>query len=192
MPGFAKPYRPAQAKPVHRQRSHASDPMVRACAAGRGNISVLDACAGFGSDGLVMSDLGCRVTYLERDPLIWLLLRDRVKDLPGAWAHCADAQDFMAEGDRWDVVYLDPMFPLRNKTALPGLGMQHLRTLSEATSEEVDMQQALADLLQSARRAAIRRVVCKRRAKDPTPDSLLTPDFQVKGKMVRFDVYLTS
>ena len=49
--------------------------LARACAAGPG-VSVLDATAGFGLDGLTLSALGCSVTLCERHPMVYELLED--------------------------------------------------------------------------------------------------------------------
>ena len=49
--------------------------LARACAAGPG-VTVLDATAGFGLDGLTLSALGCSVTLCERHPMVYALLED--------------------------------------------------------------------------------------------------------------------
>ena len=93
--------------------------------------------------------------------------------------------DFMGDSQGWDVIYLDPMFPPRRKTALPNLGLQHLRELSAHNESDGgdDLQRQIA----LARSCATARVVVKRRLKDPK-DALSA--FQIKGKSIRFDVYL--
>ena len=95
--------------------------------------------------------------------------------------------DFMSGAQDWDVVYLDPMFPPRRKTALPNLGLQYLRELSAQNGSDSgdNLQQQIA----LARSCAAVRVVVKRRLKDPK-DALSA--FQIKGKSIRFDVYLPA
>ena len=94
---------------------------------------------------------------------------------------CGDGRLWLADDTRrWDVVYLDPMFPARRKRALPNRGLQHLQVL--AAEYPVDLEECLAQ----ARSRAGRRVVVKRRLRDP---KLGRPSHQLKGHAVRFDVY---
>ena len=160
--------------------------LARACAAGPG-VSVLDATAGFGLDGLTLSALGCSVTLCERHPMVFALLEDSAHRLgSGALARGdikllqADAHDVLCGPDRFDVVYLDPMFPPRGKSALPN---KRARYLADLVGQD---QESVAELLMRARRRARRRVVVKRRRLDP---ELGSPSFALHGRAVRFDVY---
>lgn len=92
----------------------------------------------------------------------------------------ADACDALRGPGRYDVVYLDPMFPPRGKTALPN---KRVRYLAELVGRE---QESLTELVTQARRCARRRVVLKRRRLDP---ELGSPTFALCGRVVRFDVY---
>ena len=75
------------------------------------------------------------------------------------------------------------MFPPTNKRALPNRGLQHLRELTAPFEPE---QEDLLPLLAQSRQRCTGRVVLKRRLKDSV---LARPDFQIKAKSVRFDVY---
>jgi len=160
--------------------------LARACAAGPG-VSVLDATAGFGLDGLTLSALGCSVTLCERHPMVYALLEDGALRLgSGALARGdikllqADARDVLHGPDCYDVVYLDPIFPPRGKSALPN---KRARYLAELVGRE---QESVTELVAQARRRARRRVVVKRRRLDP---ELGSPTFALHGRAVRFDVY---
>lgn len=160
--------------------------LARACAAGAG-VSVLDATAGFGLDGLTLSALGCSVTLCERHPMVYALLEDGAHRLgSGALARGdikllnADARDVLRGPERYDVIYLDPMFPQRAKTALPN---KRARYLADLVGLE---QESVVELVTQARRRAHRRVVIKRRRLDPV---LGSPSFALHGRAVRFDVY---
>jgi 16S rRNA (guanine1516-N2)-methyltransferase len=83
-------------------------------------------------------------------------------------------------GDEFDTVYLDPMFPPRDKTALPRKSAQVLGDL--LGESDVDLR----DVVPAAAQRARRRVVVKRRRHDAT---CLKPDWQIVGRSVRFDVY---
>lgn len=163
--------------------------LARACGVGAG-ISILDAMAGFGLDGLTLARLGGVVTMCERHPAVFALLEDGMTRLaPKLLADerivlcSADAADVLAAGSAYDVVYLDPMFPSRAKRALPGKRARYLAELVGAGAKDVE------ELLAAARRAARLRVVLKRRRRDPVID---TPHHHLEGRAVRFDVYRPS
>ena len=89
--------------------------------------------------------------------------------------------------DRPEVVYCDPMFPPRGKSAAVGGDMQVLHALVGDTPD--------ADvLLAAALRAATRRVVVKRplRAAPLSASGLahIQPSYALSGRAARFDVYL--
>ncbi len=172
-------------------------PLARACGLHRdGPLRVLDATAGLGRDAVVLAGLGCHVTLLERSPAIAALLQD---GLERAGAHAkfsawlnqrvhfqpGDAIAFMQASPTpaHDVVYLDPMYPSRDKTAL---AKKEMRVLRELAGDDADADK----LLQTALGYAGRRVVVKR----PPRAECLTgraPDHQWTGNRARYDVYFT-
>lgn len=136
-----------------------------------------------------MAGLGCKVTLVERSPVIAALLRDgmsriRPLDLPIELLEM-DAVEYMRDGQgRHDVVYLDPMYPPRNKRALARKEMNVLRAVA---GDDPDAGR----LLEAALAYAGRRVVVKR----PPKAEILAgrePQHQLKGKLVRYDVYLAG
>lgn len=165
------------------------------CRSYRGNdpIWIVDATAGFGGDTWLLASLGCRVTAIERSPIIAALLRnglDRAREVAPTIADRVflfngDARDWLAAlgsaDDLPDVVYLDPMFPPKRKAALPRKAIQVLQTL---VGPDNDAQL----LLDVARRSARWRVVLKR----PLHSVALStgkPTASHQGKSVRYDVY---
>ena len=163
--------------------------LARACDA-RPGLRVHDALAGWGTDGLVLAALGCRVHLSERNCQVHEILDARLRAesarLPTpqpdaiSWAH-EDARDRWREDGRFDVVYLDPMFGEHPKTALPAKPMQILAGIAgEMSREEV------VELVDQARRVAASRVVLKRRT---SAAALGQPDWNVRARSVRFDVY---
>lgn len=166
---------------VRDRRRSRNTALARACDAGPG-VRVLDATAGWGTDGLALAALGCRVRMLEAHPLVFAMLDDRLRRSGlHARTEWADAVSRMCNvpAERYDVVYLDPMFPPRSKTALPARPLQVLR---EIVGEVTDP----SELLGLALRCARSRVVMKQRAHGPTVGD---PDWRVTGRTVRFDVY---
>lgn len=155
--------------------------------------TVLDATAGLGRDAFVLAQLGCTMTLIERQPIIAALLEDglaRALADPESAAIigrmrllCADAIALMQgwEDSPPQVIYLDPMFPHRDKSALVKKEMRLFRPLAG------DDDDAPA-LLEAALALASHRVVVKRPRKAPaiagTP-----PGYALEGKSSRFDIY---
>ncbi len=183
-PVAPRPFRLTSQMFSNRQRGKSL--LAQSCGLARGRgapLEVLDAFAGFGLDGLSLAHLGCQVTAVEREPSIWLLLRQFIQDLGlPVTPLCADVRSILQDAKRqWDVIYLDPMFAPRTKRALPNLGLQHLQYVSGDL--DVDVEACLRDSMQAARG----RVVLKRRRKDKI---LGAPTYQLKGQAVRFDIYV--
>ena len=147
---------------------------------------ILDANAGLGRDGYTLAALGARVSLAERNPKICALLRDAqlraAAEVAGRIRLIeADAHSVFASG-RWDVVYLDPMYPDDGKQALPGKEMQILRDL---TGGDTDADSLLEPALACARL----RVVVKRPSHAPWLNER-KPSMSLASTQLRFDVYL--
>ena len=162
------------------------------------NIRVLDATAGLGQDAFVLATLGCQVTMLERSPIAHVLLCDgmaRAGIIGGesdaelteilARMHLLEIDSLAYLQDhltpRVSVVYLDPMFPPRNKSAAVKKEMAMFHELIGADHD--------ADaLLEPALAKAIHRVVVKRPKIAPYLNDK-EPSYQLIGKSSRFDIY---
>ncbi|MFN2349198.1 MAG: class I SAM-dependent methyltransferase [Thioalkalivibrio sp.] len=175
-----------------------SEPLARAVGIkGESRPDVVDATAGLGRDGFVLASLGCQVTLLEREPVIAALLADgleraaREADLAETVARMhlvtGNARDWLASLDETslpEVVYLDPMYPHRDKSALVKKEMRVFRAL---VGDDTDADA----LLEAALKAARRRVVVKRPAR-AEPLAGRKPSHHIPGKTTRFDIYLTG
>jgi 16S rRNA (guanine1516-N2)-methyltransferase len=159
--------------------------------------TVLDATAGLGRDAFVLAGYGCRVTMVERHPVIAALLDDgmqrasldekvgpiiteRMRLLIG------DSIGVMGEMPKTkqpEVVYLDPMYPENPKSAQVKKEARILRLLA---GPDLDSAELLASSLACARQ----RVVVKRPISAP-PLADRLPDLQKKAGAHRFDIYLT-
>ncbi|MBY4679002.1 class I SAM-dependent methyltransferase [Marinobacterium arenosum] len=154
---------------------------------------VLDLTAGLGRDAFVLATLGCEVTLLERSPLIHALLADglaraaddpevadivaRMRLLP------ADSIDWLsrAEPDSQQVLYLDPMFPHSDKSALVKKEMSLFQAVVGEDSDD-------APLLEAAWPVAEYRLVVKRPRKAPAIEGRPW-SYQLIGKSTRYDIY---
>lgn len=160
--------------------------------------SVLDGTGGLGRDCFIMAAAGCRVLVYEREPIVAALLADGLKR---ALNHpdtlkiarrirlttgntVSALQEMQRTGQKIDVVYLDPMFPERQKTARVKKELQMLQIL--ATTDTHPEQ-----LFKAALTVAGKRVVVKRPRKAPCLTSL-SPSHSLTGKTIRFDVYITN
>ena len=153
--------------------------------------SAVDACAGLGEDGLLLAAAGFSVTLFELDPVIAALLRDALVRA-AAVPELAEPVSRMTlvEGDSIaalqgmteepDVVYLDPMFPERQKSAAVKKKFQLLHRLERPCADE-------GALLNAALSAHPRKVVIKRPLKGPWLGGV-KPSHCVSGKAVRYDV----
>jgi 16S rRNA (guanine1516-N2)-methyltransferase len=160
---------------------------------------VIDATAGLGRESFVLATLGCTVTLLERSPIVHALLADGLKrtlvsDNREAIEIASRMTLYQADAHVWlkalpadalpDVIYLDPMFPERQKSALV---QKEMRFFHEVVGADEDSD-ALLDI---ARQHAKRRVVVKRPRHAPELEGC-KPAFVIAGKAVRYDVYLSK
>lgn len=159
--------------------------------------SVLDATGGMGRDAFLLAGCGCTVHIFERHPVVAALLRDgllRAAANPETRDSAerihlvaANSRKFLEnmtnQGEDIDVVYLDPMFPGRTKSALVKKELQILQLL---VGREDDTEQLLAAALNAARN----RVVVKR-PKSAPPLAGRKPSHCLSGTTTRFDVYMT-
>jgi len=159
----------------------------------RHSLHILDATAGLGQDAFVLAGLGCRMTLFERSPLIHALLADGLAraQLNEATApivarmalKAGSSIEWLKEcgSDAADVIYLDPMFPHRDKSALVKKEMQVFRPI---VGDDDDAPELLAAALE----AATYRVVVKRPRKAPEIAGV-APATKVEGKSSRYDIY---
>jgi 16S rRNA (guanine1516-N2)-methyltransferase len=187
-------------KADHRRRygSTKDEGMIKAITSKRNRTPiVLDATGGLGRDAFVLVTHGCRVTICEKNPIIAALLEDGIRRAaadPGIGRmiserfklikeNSLEVMKAFTEAEKPEVIYLDPMYPHKEKGAQVKKESQALRLLAGK-----DLDSSI--LLSQALKTASQRVVVKRPAHAP-PLSGKEPDLVVKTKSNRFDVYLT-
>lgn len=155
-------------------------------------IDVIDATAGLGRDAFVLASLGCHVTMVERSPVAAALLDDGLQRAClnleiGQWVqermqlHFASGYEYL-KAHQTDVVYLDPMFPHKKKSALV---KKEMRVFQSVVGADLDAD----DLLDVALNAARYRVVVKRPDYAPFLNDK-KPSMSITTKKNRFDVYV--
>ncbi|WP_434526600.1 16S rRNA (guanine(1516)-N(2))-methyltransferase RsmJ [Photorhabdus asymbiotica] len=155
--------------------------------------TVVDATAGLGRDAFVLASLGCHVRMLERHPVVAALLDDGLQrgyqDAEiGDWLQermtLLHASSITALADitpQPDVVYLDPMYPHKQKSALVKKEMRVFQSLVGADEDA-------NHLLAPARALAKRRVVVKR-PDYADPLAGVAASAAITTKNHRFDIY---
>lgn len=181
---------------LHRYRHGGGRQQLLARAVGlhkKKNLTICDISAGLGRDAFVLASLGAQVTMLERSPIIGALLQDgwrraQQEDWIRAltWQYAiTDSREYLQQlsaGQYPQVIYFDPMFPERKKSALV---KKEMRILREIAGDDLDAEALLSLALQ----IATDRVVVKRpRLAESLPGA--SPSFKLEGQSSRFDIYL--
>ncbi|WP_416189473.1 class I SAM-dependent methyltransferase [Neisseria sp. CCUG17229] len=160
--------------------------------------TIWDGTGGLGRDSFVLASLGLTVQTFEQHPAVACLLHDglnRALQHPDTaeiarriTLHFGDTATLMPQLaqqiGRPDVVYLDPMYPERQKSAAVKKEMAYFHGLVGTAQDE-------AALLNTARTIAKKRVVVKR----PRLGEFLNgekPAYQYSGKSTRFDAYVPN
>ena len=167
--------------------------LVKAASSEKEGRKAIDATAGMGEDGFLLAAYGYEVTLYEQNPVIAALLKDalrrarkhpvlkdiasRMKLVEGDSVSCMEKLM-----DPVDVIYLDPMFPKRQKSGLINKKLQLIQKLEPPCSEE-------KDLFNAAIKAGPSRIIVKRPLKSVCLDGR-EPSYILKGKAIRYDCYV--
>jgi len=159
------------------------------------NPAILDLTGGLGRDAFVLASLGCHVNLVERQPAIYLLLENGIErarhdaDVAAIASnmspHFADATDLLKrlhDRIKTDVIYLDPMYPTRGKSALIKKEMRYFHDIAGKDEDA-------ATLLPLAMHYQCKRVVVKRPL-SAAPLANIKPDTIITSKNTRYDIYL--
>lgn len=180
----------AQLKEWKKQRlSPKSDLLAKACAVAPGK-KIFDVTLGLGNDSLKLVHFGADVMAIEKQPLMYELVNDALERYNQAQEkklaldiHFGDgllrAKEYVSS---IDVFYMDPMFQLDKRTALPKKKMQFLSDIIGENSDEEFLP--LVRFLQDHKK----RIVIKRHPSAPVFGGL-KPKSVFEGKSIRFEVF---
>lgn len=159
--------------------------------------SVIDCTAGYGQDAFVLASLGCTITLIERHPALAILLDaavNKAQQDPNTSTIAQNMQLIHDDASHYlqhvtpeqypDVIYLDPMYPSRQKSAKVKKEMQLLHQLIGPDSDS-------QDILAAARKVAKKRVVIKR-PKSAPPLADIPPHVTVESKNTRYDIFINN
>ena len=194
LPGTSSPFR----LPINRffDRVAKRSELVRACGikGEESALSILEPFAGFAIDSLTMAAAGGQVRAIEWHPLIYHLAQDAISrsNIQVALELGDGVNALLDVGTKYDVVYLDPMFESRGKSALPSLGAQVLRSLNQdfsvqsgsPTKAMVGIEEYLVAALDLAPRVVLKTALKQR--------VYGKPNHSLRGRTVKFDVYVGS
>lgn len=155
----------------------------------------VDATAGMGEDSLLLAAAGFRVKLFEYNPVIAMLLGDSLRraamdpelsEIVGRMELVSgdSIQAMKAMAGKVDVIYLDPMFPERQKSGLIKKKFQLLQQLEQPCDDE-------NGLLDAAVAAHPTKLIIKRPLKGPQLAGL-KPGYSISGKAIRYDCFAFS
>lgn len=158
------------------------------------DLHIIDATGGLARDAFVLASLGAKVKVLEQSPILSLLIDDALcsgrldpditQITQRMTVHNCNSVKALLEPQHFkvaDVIYLDPMYPSRQKNAAVKKDMQLLHLL-------IGADHSADKLLNAALESARKRVVVKRPIKAP-PLSTHRLAGDVCSKNTRYDIY---
>lgn len=160
-----------------------SELIAKAVGLPKGRQKILDATVGLAQDAWFLAQLGAQVEGCERSPVVFLLLADAVersgsKDFR---VHFGDSIEWIQKHPRdYSVIFVDPMFPEKKKSALP---RKEMRIFRKWVGVDADSDQ----LLEAALQSSAERVVVKRPLKSGELREGAIHSFE--GQTVRYDLY---
>lgn len=171
-------------KNYHKKKSSIKSELIaKAMGSGRYGMQVLDLSAGLAIDAVFLVQLGFVVQMIERNPLIFLALENAIKmsSSLNLKVEFADSLEFLkSQNFTADIIYFDPMFPEKTKSALPRQEMVFFKNLVGGDADAAEV------LLQALQAPGVKRVAVKRPLKAP---ALLKAQNSIQGKLIRYDVY---
>lgn len=168
--------------------------LIKAAKTAEKGLRAIDATAGMGEDAFLLAAYGYEVTMYEQNPVIAALLGDalararKASDEPLLQEIAGRMQ--LIEGNSIDLfstqedvrlIYLDPMFPKRQKSGLINKKLQLIQKLEPPCSEE-------NELFAAAIAAGPAKIIVKRPLKSVHLAGK-SPTYMLKGKAIRYDCY---
>lgn len=209
LPQLKRPFSLSFSGELDRRARQGGELIWRATGAARPNPpSILDATSGLCRDAYLLASGGAQVVALEREPLLYTLASDALTRAPDEVRARLDLRpwdalellqslklgphDFtppLATSLPFGVIYLDPMFPARQKNASVSREAQVLQALTHLRDRpELERLAEEGALLRRSLEVAYYRVVVKRPLKAP-PLPGPAPTSSIKGRAIRYDIY---
>lgn len=167
--------------------------LVKAAKSKESGRKAVDATAGMGEDSFLIAAAGYEVTLFEQNPVVACLLRDalaRGREIPEI-REIIERMTLVEENSvdglaglkgQVDLIYLDPMFPARQKSGLINKKLQLIQKLEPPCGQE-------EELFAAALEAKPGKIVVKRPMKAPHLAEK-KPGYMLKGESIRYDCYV--
>ncbi len=154
--------------------------------------SILDCTAGFGRDGYILASLGFNVTMIEENIIVALLLRNGIKRSTRQMQMqnnlsflYGDSYEYLKGFDGlFDYIYIDFMFEKIKKKTLSSKNDETLKMLVNDKTDRVR-------LLEIAKEKCRYKVIVKG-SKNLNSITDINPDYSIKTKLVRYDIFLSK
>ncbi|MXZ80591.1 MAG: hypothetical protein F4Z15_04330 [Gammaproteobacteria bacterium] len=183
--------KPIVPKIVPGRTARGADPLLRAI--GRKFGTVIDMTGGWCVDASRIAVSGCSTIAFECNPLVYVLCRHAIGRcrIPAIHKRLTlrlgdSAQMMRAEHIDADVVYMDPMYPPRQRDAASPKGIALLREIVD--NGGVDLSSGA--MLDAAMSRAGRRIVVKRPHHAPAIREGKVGE--IRSKQVRYDIYYSG
>ncbi|MDO8909045.1 MAG: class I SAM-dependent methyltransferase [Pseudohongiella sp.] len=180
-----------------RPKATSSHPLTQGLPCQDASAHLIDATAGLGQDAFILACAGWYVTMVEQSPLVHALLEDGLKrGLEAALEQgndvmltnlsrmylmpASDSQQILQDIPQAAVIYLDPMFPEREKSARV---KKNRYLLQQLHGEEAQGENLLKLALGLARKVVVKRPL------HAHPLNQIKPSGAISGKTARFDIY---
>ena len=156
------------------------------------SLHIFDATAGLLADSLIFLSLGHRVVAVEQSKIICLLVNDAIYRAKNTISflenikliHGNSIDIFKKLNACFDVVYLDPMYPVIKKNVKKSGDKDTVRSILEI--EKISSDENI--LIDNFIKTDYKKLILKRPLKSKKIYSNI--NYQVKGKTTRFDIYL--
>ena len=153
---------------------------------------ILDCTAGFGRDSFILAKYGFNVTMIEKSPITILLLKNGIRKIAQKFKIndrlnllYGDSYEFLRlSNELYDYIYIDFMFNKFKNSSLSSKNDEALKLITNDRENRVR-------LLDIAKDKCKYRVVVKNHKHLPSIDNI-NPDYQVKTKLLRYDIFLAK
>ncbi len=174
------------------KRANHEGNLKKALGKSKDHLLIYDATAGLLTDTMIFLSLGHKVVAVEQSKIIYLLVEDAIRRAKNQLP-CLNNLEFINANSidlygsidtKFDVVYLDPMYPIAKKN-LKKSGV--LMSLSEI----LDFESLAGNedyLINNFMNFEYKKLILKRPLKSKKVYSNI--NYQVKGKTTRFDIFL--
>ena len=154
-------------------------------------LRILDATAGLLGDSMIMLALGHSVTAYEQSKILYMLLNNELNQLSETDSHLINFQlinsnvcETKFNEESFDVIYFDPMYPEDKASSARRSDLKKINSILEIEGLASDPESTFTYL----RNIPSTKLIVKRPLKaDAFKGSI---NYQIKGKSVRFDIYL--